>query len=309
MTWIKPKFWDQKIGLLSILLLPLSFIVIFIIFVKKNFTRKISCKIPIICVGNIYIGGTGKTPISIYLADELSRLGKKAAILRKYYKSHSDEYGLIKESFNNLIINQNRAEGVKEAENSGNEIVILDDGLQDYAIKKDLKIVCFNRNQLIGNGLILPSGPLRERLSSLIDAEIVIINGKKEKNFEEKILKINKNLEIFYSSYKAINIDEFKSKKLLALAGIGNPENFFRLLEENNLMIDKKLVFADHYSFSKEEIQNIINEADKNNQQIIMTEKDYFKIKNFNLKKIKYLKVMTVIDKKEKFIERVKKIL
>ena len=132
----KPKFWDKKIGLISIFLLPFSLIYIFLIFLKKKFTKTFTFKIPIICVGNIYIGGTGKTPMSILLSNELFKLGKKPAILRKYYKSHSDEYELIKHSSKDLILNSKRLIGIKEAINTGFNIVILDDGFQDYSIKK-----------------------------------------------------------------------------------------------------------------------------------------------------------------------------
>ncbi len=299
----KPKFWDKKIGLISIILLPLSFVYNLIIFFKKKFTKIIKFETPIICVGNIYIGGTGKTPTSILLANELKKIGKKPAIIRKYYESHTDEYNLIKNYFKNLIINNDRVSGLLEAIDNGYNILILDDGLQDYRIKKNLSIVCFNQKQLIGNGLVLPSGPLRENLTSLKNANIVIINGKNNLSFEEKILKINKNLNIFYSSYKPINIDQFKNKKLLAIAGIGSPENFFQILEENNLTIKKKKIFPDHYQFSKKEIQNIVNEAKIDNYQIIMTEKDYYKIKDFNIDGIEYLKVSIVIDNIEKILK------
>ena len=184
----------------------------------------------------------------------------------------------------------------------------MDDGLQDYRIKKSLSIVCFNQNQLIGNGLVLPSGPLRESLSSLKNANIVIINGKNNLSFEEKILKINKDLNIFYSSYKPINIDQFKNKKLFAIAGIGSPENFFQLLEENNLTIKKKRIFPDHYKFSKIEIQNIVNEAKIDNCQIIMTEKDYYKIKDFKIEGIEYLKVSIEIENIEKILKLIEEI-
>ena len=301
----KPKFWDRKIGLISILFFPLSLIVIFFTLLKKKITKTQNFKIPIICVGNIYLGGTGKTPTSILLANELSKLGKKPLILRKYYKNHNDEYSLIKNYFKNLIISKNRIEGLKEAEKSNFDIVILDDGLQDYKIKKNLSIVCFNNNQLIGNGMVLPSGPLRENLSILKNVEIVIINGSKNINFENKILNINKKLEIFYSFYKPINLDQFKNKKLLALAAIGNPENFFQLVEKNNLKIFKKKIFPDHYQFSKAEMQNILREAEMENYQVIMTEKDYYKINHYKLKKINYLRVSLEIYNKEKLFKKI----
>ena len=302
----KPKFWDNKIGLISIILLPLALIFLFATYLKKIFIKVEVFKIPIICVGNIYIGGTGKTPTSIFLAKEILKSGKKPAILRKYYDAHKDEHGLIKNNFSNLILNKNRIEGLKEAEESNFDVVILDDGFQDYKIKKNVSIICFNSNQLIGNGLVLPAGPLRENLSSLKTANIIIINGNKKELFEKKILSVNEKLEIFYSSYEPINIDQFKHKKLLAFAGIGNPQNFFDLLEKNNLLVKKKIIFPDHYNFSKREIQSILDEAEINNYQVITTEKDYFRIQNFDLNKIKYLKTFLKINNHEKLLNIIK---
>lgn len=304
----KPKFWDSEYSIIPILLTPITLIVILIIFFKKIFTRTIKFNIPIICIGNIYIGGTGKTPTSIYIAQELLKIGKKPAILRKFYKEHKDEHKLIKENFKNLILNKNRSAGILEAEKMDFDMVILDDGFQDYKIKKNLNILCFNQNQLIGNGYVLPSGPLRERLSSVKNVEIIIINGKKNIKFENKILNINKKLKIFYANYKPINIEQFKNQKILAIAGIGNPNNFFQLLTENGLNIEKKLIFPDHYEFSNNEISKLIEEADKNNNQILMTEKDYFRIKDMNHKNIKYLKVSLEIDEKEKFLNEINKL-
>ena len=287
----KPKYWDRKIGIISIILLPLSLIFIFFSFLKKKLTKVNHFSIPVVCIGNIYIGGTGKTPLAILLAKELAISGKKPVIIRKYYNNHDDEYSLIKEYFNNLIICKNRVKGIKEAEKANNDIAILDDGFQDYSVKKDLNIICFNQNQQIGNGLVLPSGPLRENLNALGNANIVIINGKKDQNFEKKLIKINNKIKIFYLMYKTENLDAFKNKHLLAIAGIGNPENFFKLIVENNLNIKKRLIFPDHYNFSKEEIISIVNEAKKNDLHIIMTEKDYFKIKKFKINEVKYLKL------------------
>ena len=305
MKFNKPKFWNIKYSLISTMLFPISIIVQIFTFLKKKITKSIKFNIPIICVGNIYIGGTGKTPTSVFLAKELSNLGKNPAILRKYYKNHVDEHNLIRSNFTNLILSKSRVDGVKEAIKNGYDSLILDDGFQDYKIKKNLNILCFNQNQLIGNGLVIPSGPLRENLSSLNDASIILINGKKSEMFEKKILNINNNLKIFYSYYKPINISQFRNKKLLAIAGIGNPENFFQLVRENGLNIEKELTFPDHYQFSKAEIKNIVEKAKNKYYQIIMTEKDYFKIKDFNISTIDYLKVSLEIIEKEKFIKTI----
>ncbi len=306
MKFIKPNFWD-KVNLFSVALYPLSLLFIFIIFLRKKLSTVRTFKIPIICVGNIYLGGTGKTPLSIYIAKELLKTGAKPIILRKFYKSHSDEYNLIKNKFNNLLVNKNRIDALNELNNSNYDIVILDDGLQDYKIKIDLKIVCFNQNQLIGNGFVLPAGPLREGLDALKETQIVIINGVRDEKFEKKLLMINKNLEIYYSYYKPTNLEEFADKRLYAIAGIGNPENFFQTIEKNNLKIEKKLIFPDHYQFSKKEVENILNEAERKNYQIVTTEKDYYKIKHFNLNKIKYLKVNLVIDNQDRLMRRINK--
>lgn len=305
----KPKFWDDKIGVLSIILIPISLVISIIIFIKKNITKPKSYNLPVICIGNIYLGGTGKTPTAMFLAKELEIIGKKSVIIRKYYKDHDDEYDLIKRNKINLIVNQERAKSVIEAKKKMFDGVLLDDGLQDYKIKKNLSIVCFNQNQKVGNGLIIPAGPLRESLRSLKKMDVVIINGKKEDvEFEKKILSINKKLEIFYSHYEPENLDKFRDFNLLAMAGIGNPENFFKILEENNLNLKKKIKFPDHYKFAKKEIENILEFANQKNYKIIMTEKDYVKIKKFKLPNIDYLKVSLKIEKKEKLINRIKEI-
>lgn len=304
----KPRFWDEKVGLVSIILLPLSLIVLVIVFLKRKFIQSKEFEIPIICVGNIYLGGTGKTPLCILLGQELKKLGRKPAILRKYYKNHMDEHELIKENYKDLVLSNNRIEGIKISKNNNYDSIILDDGFQDHTIKKDINIICFNQNQLIGNGLIIPSGPLRENLNSLKRANFIVINGEKNINFENKILKINNKLQFFYTNYNLVNIEDFKNKKLLAIAGIGNPENFFKCIERHNLRIEKKLIFPDHYSFSKYEVQKILDEAERKNLHIIMTEKDYFKMKNLTSKKIKYIKISLSMNNKEKLIAEISKL-
>ena len=305
MKLFKPKFWKSNKNFFTVLLIPLSLITWIYIILKKTFIQKVKFNIPVICVGNIFIGGTGKTPLSIHIARKLSENGKNPAIVRKYYKSHKDEHKMIISYYNKLILNLNRSKGIYEAIEKGYDAVILDDGFQDYKIKKNLSIICFNSNQLIGNGYLFPSGPLRESLGSLRNADILIINGDRSLDFEQKILKIQKDLKIYYSNYKPLNIQEFKNKKLLVISGIGNPENFFKILKDNQMNIQKKMVYPDHYEFTKNEMLKIIEYAKKNDFQIVMTEKDYYKIKDFSLENIKYLKVKLEIEKEEEFIKNV----
>ena len=307
MKLFKPKFWKSNKNFFTLLLIPLSLITWIYIILKKTFIQKVKFNIPVICVGNIFIGGTGKTPLSIHIAKKLSENGKNPAIVRKYYRSHIDEHKMILSYYNKLILNLNRSKGIYEAIEKGYDAVILDDGFQDYKIKKNLSIICFNSNQLIGNGYLFPSGPLRESLGSLRNANILIINGDRSLDFEQKILKIQKDLKIYYSNYKPLNIQEFKNKKLLVISGIGNPENFFKILKDNQMKIQKKMVYPDHYEFTKNEMLKIIEYAKKNDFQIVMTEKDYYKIKDFSLENIKYLKVKLEIEKEEEFIKNVMK--
>ena len=307
MKLFKPKFWKSNKNFFTVLLIPLSLITWIYIILKKTFIQKVKFNIPVICVGNIFIGGTGKTPLSIHIARKLSENGKNPAIVRKYYKSHKDEHKMIISYYDKLILNLNRSKGIYEALEKGYDAVILDDGFQDYKIKKNLSIICFNSNQLIGNGYLFPSGPLRESLGSLRNANILIINGDRSLDFEQKILKIQKDLKIYYSNYKPLNIQEFKNKKLLVISGIGNPENFFKILKDNQMNIQKKMVYPDHYEFTENEMLKIIEYAKKNDFQIVMTEKDYYKIKDFSLENIKYLKVKLEIEKEEEFIKNVMK--
>ena len=123
------------------------------------------------------------------------------------------------------------------------------------------------------------------------------------------MLKINKNLQIYYSYYETVNIDQFKKHNLFAVVGIANPENFYFLLEENNLNLKEKLSFPDHYRFTKNQIQNIINDAKNKKLKIIMTEKDFFKIKEFKIEKIDYLKVSLKVVDKEDLMKKIKKYL
>jgi tetraacyldisaccharide 4'-kinase len=305
MKMLKPKFWSKKNSLLSFILFPLSIFLQILIYLKKKITKKRKVSIPVICVGNIYLGGTGKTPLSIEIVKILEKLNKKTAIIKKSYKDHEDEFKLISSNQVALFKDPSRYNGINEAIKQKFDCVVLDDGFQDFSISKNLNILCFNERQLIGNGMTLPSGPLRESLSSLKKCQIVVINGNVNIEFEKKIKNISNNISIYYSKYVPDNIESFKNKNLLAFAGIGNPENFFYLLENNNLKIKKKISFSDHYKYSLKELNKLIYFALNNGLQLITTEKDYFRISHFQLPQIEYLKVKLDIIKKIDFEKKI----
>ena len=305
MKMLKPKFWSQKNSLLSFILFPLSIFLQILIYLKKKITKKRKVSIPVICVGNIYLGGTGKTPLSIEIVKILEKLNKKTAIIKKSYKDHEDEFKLISSNKVALFKDSSRYNGINEAIKQKFDCVVLDDGFQDFSVSKNLNILCFNERQLIGNGMTLPSGPLRESLSSLKRCQIVVINGNTNLEFEKKIKNISNNISIYYSKYAPDNIESFKNKNLLAFAGIGNPENFFYLLENNNLKIKKKISFSDHYNYSFKELNKLIYFALNNGLQLITTEKDYFRISHFQLPQIEYLKVKLDIIKKNDFEKKI----
>ena len=305
----KPKFWSKKNSFYSFLLLPISIFIQFLFFFKKEFSKRKKISLPVICVGNIYIGGTGKTPLSLELVRILQKLNMKPVLIKKLYKEHVDEFNLLESKKIKVIKNSSRYEALLEAEKKQFKSVVLDDGFQDHSIYKNLSILCFNAKQLIGNGLTLPAGPLREPLSTIKYSQIILINGKKNEIFEKKLKSINKNIKIFYSRYVPINIKKYLNQNLLVFAGIGNPENFFELLRENKMRIKKQISFPDHYNYSQNEIKNLITISKKKGLKILTTEKDFFRIKHYNLSKINYLNIKLEITNKVSFEKEIKKYL
>jgi|TARA_B110000438_G_scaffold260_1_gene284 tetraacyldisaccharide 4'-kinase len=309
MNFFKPKFWDKnQVSLFSILLFPISLIVKLLSFFKKFITKTHDCSIPVVCIGNIYLGGTGKTPLCIEVFTIFKDLNMKPAFIRKKYKSFQDEANLQKQ-VGPVYQNKTRVEALKNAVKNNIDIAILDDGFQDYSINKNLSIVCFNEKQWIGNGLTIPAGPLRENLSALKRANCVVINGSKNISIENKILSKNKKIKIFYTKYDPQNISEFKNSKVIAFAGIGNPENFFNLLMDNAVNLIKRIKFPDHYEYTKNDLENLLNTAKDNSAILLTTEKDYFRIFEKYKKNISYLKVKIEIKDKKQFIKEIKKIL
>ena len=307
----KPKFWDdKKISFLAIILLPLTIFITINNLILSVISKKKSKKIKTICVGNIYVGGTGKTPLTIKLYDIFKELNYKVSTAKKFYKKHLDEQIILKNK-TNLIIASTRHKALEEAIKKKNELVIFDDGLQDNKIDYDLKFVCFNSKKWIGNGFLIPSGPLREKISSLKKYDVVFLNGDSSniEDIKKKIYQINQRIEIFETIYKPINLEKIDlSKKYIVFSGIGNSNSFKQTLMENNINVIKEIIFPDHYHYKKDDIKKIKLDAKKVGANIITTEKDYVKLTEEDKKEIKYLEISLELKRETKLIEFIKNI-
>ena len=155
-----------------------------------------------------------------------------------------------------------------------------------------MEIVCFNNLNWIGNGLTLPSGPLRESINNLKFYENVFLNGNDENlvKIKDQIKKINPNIDYSKSKYVPLNIDEFdENQSYLVFSGIGNHKTFIDMLRNNKLKIFDDLEYPDHYQYSKKDFDEIIINAKKYNAKIITTEKDYLRLDSFDNNEISYI--------------------
>ena len=303
MNFKKPEFWDKsELSIWSIILYPFSLLFLIISLGAKFLKIKKKFPIPIVCVGNIYTGGTGKTPLALEIFKITKSYGKNPAFVKKGYDYLYDEIQMLDKT-GKTYSDKNRKEAIKSLISDKYDVAILDDGFQDLSIEKDFSILCFNSRQLIGNGFLIPAGPLRESFNSIKKADCVLINGDRNIEFENKINKINKNIKIFYSKYKIKNIENFKNKEVVAFAGIGNPSNFFHLLKENNINVKKTYSFPDHYNYSENDFSKIIGDK---NMKIITTEKDYFRMNDRQKQNCEFVKVDLEIENKSEFVNLIK---
>ena len=307
----KPKFWDfKKPNFLAYLLLPLSLLIKANIFFSKLYPKKKFKKIKTICIGNIYLGGTGKTPTTLKLYQLLKDMNYNVVNAKKYYFDQNDEYVLLKNK-SEVISLKNRDEIIMHAIEKSYELVIFDDGLQEKKINYDLKFVCFDSKNWIGNGLLIPSGPLREEINSLRKYDGVFLkvtNASIDLNKIKLIIKdINPKIEVFDTYVEIKNIKRLSvSNKYLIFSGIGNSRSFKEILENNNFNIIDEKIFADHYDYQNQDIQKILEIAKHKNLKILTTEKDYTKIPDDLKSEINFVEIDLRIPKEDKLIKFIK---
>ncbi|MBF87206.1 MAG: tetraacyldisaccharide 4'-kinase [Pelagibacterales bacterium] len=288
-----PKFWYSKNSIISILLRPISFLWVLGSVLRKKKSYNFN-NIKIIKVGNVVAGGSGKTPTVISIVKKLANSKYQVHIISRGYKGSIKKSTLVntdihsyKEVGDESIIlskiaptwiGNNRIESIKNAQKMGAKIVVLDDGIQDASIKGDLNLLVFNGLQGLGNGKIIPAGPLREKLSdSIKKCHLSIIIDEDINNIANKlnnllpIIKAKINIESEY-------LNNFKNKNVVAFCGLGFPEKFFKTIKEIGCNIRYKKSFPDHYQYKEKDLKELIDIAIKYNSLLITTEKDHIKI-------------------------------
>lgn len=290
------KIWYQK-NTLSYLLLPFSFLYFFIIFIRKilyqfNILKKTKIKVPVIVVGNITVGGTGKTPFVISIANALKEAGFKPGIITRGYRGKSLEWPIIINQHSDarlagdeavliaqktllpVVVGPNRVEDAKKLlENFDCNLIISDDGLQHTALIRDIEIAMIDDKRGFGNGFLLPAGPLREPSSRILSVDFVVVNNGNCDDPWRTEFMIDEMINI-KDRTKKLKLADITDQKIYAVAGIGNPDYFFNQLRGLYLEIIP-IVFSDHHDFKFKDIDF------EKNAIIIMTEKDAVKCKPF----------------------------
>ena len=262
----------------------------------------------VISIGNITTGGTGKTPLVIWLCDFLRENNIEPAVLTRGYKTGKKESGIDEPAVIlqncpkiKVIVNPNRATGARLAiEKFGSKVLILDDGFQHRRLARDIDIVTIDATEPFGFGKILPAGLLREPVSSLKRADAVVLTRcnltgqQKLEEIETQLRKIKGNFIIAKTIHKPISLvfgdgkekpsEYLAGKRIFAFCGIGNPESFFKTAENIGAKITGKETFDDHHIYSQEDIERICKRAsDSKAELIITTEKDWTKIACLNI--------------------------
>ncbi|KJJ86035.1 Tetraacyldisaccharide-1-P 4'-kinase [Candidatus Omnitrophus magneticus] len=304
---------DQKSGtifdkILKIVLLIISKIYEFLLnlinfFYMCHVFSAAKAAIPVISVGNIVLGGTGKTPFTVYLAGILLKDNKHPSVLMRGYGD--DEYKITREKLKsvNVFVGKDRVKSSKEALIAGADAVILDDGFQYRRLRRDLNIVLIDAKAPFGNGYLFPRGILREPKTTLNRAHIVVITRADRIGETARAILVNDikryapDASIVTSAHKAecfVNcsgeifpVNILKNKKIYALSGIAEPDYFVEMIVRLSGCIIFRADYPDHYDYSQNDIDFICEKAvSADIDFIVTTEKDYVKIQEFDLKNI-----------------------
>ncbi len=288
----EPAFWWRKAGFASGILTPLG-LLYGAIAARRMKGEGTPVGVPVLCVGNFTLGGAGKTPTTIMLAQMLADEGERPFFLSRGYGGdisdpkrvdpHADLAAQVGDEAPLLariapgVIAHNRIAGAALARAQGASIIVMDDGLQNSSLTKDFTLAVVDARRGIGNGCVFPAGPLRAPLTlqlARIDALLVVGQGT---GADEVIAQAGKrNLPVFHGHLTPdpTAVRELKGRRVLAFAGIGDPEKFFETAIAAGIAVTERRAFPDHHRYSAEDAANLIMQADRGGLALLTTEKD-----------------------------------
>lgn len=305
-SWYETKWWN-------VWLLPFSGIFFVVSHARRLWLTKIAKAspnnhIPVVVIGNINIGGTGKTPLTCRLVQLLNEQSIKVGIISRGYGSNApyypyalakgeaahiagDEPKLLRDRLDcPVVIGSDRNAAIKLLSEQGIDLILSDDGLQHYNMARSYEIVVLDAKRQLGNNWLLPAGPLREGSWRLKTVNTVILNGIAEslgnKDNRNYGMQIVPSAWVNAKTGERKTLDSFEGQKLHAVVGIGNPQRFFTTLDSLGVEYQPH-VFADHYAFTATDLSF----ADEYSQRIVMTEKDWVKCVGFATANMWYLEV------------------
>jgi len=260
--------------------------------------------VPVICVGNITTGGTGKTPMVGWVVRQLADAGKRPAILTRGYKAvggRSDEAELLKESTGvEVVVNPDRIAGARAAAAGGADVLVMDDGFQHMRLKRDMDIVLIDATNPFGYGCCLPLGRLREPLSALRDADAIVITRSDTvvpdmvEVLEERLRQLAPQASVHLGAHRTAGVidrdgerlpgEAVAGRKVLIFAGIGNPQAFITTVEKLEAEPVEFCIFNDHQKYDPVVLGRIFEKADRSGAELLVTtQKDYVKLREFEL--------------------------
>lgn len=306
-----PKFWMWR-NYISYSLLPLSLIYKAATASINFFQDTAKASRPIICVGNLIFGGSGKTPVALAIGKILQEINIEFAYLSCGYLGKKNQFGyvdkiksmsrdvgdepLILAEVAPTFVAKDRLRGAAEiVKNRKIQAIVLDDGMQNNSLQKDLTILVVDAKIQFGNQFIFPAGPLRESVSDgLAKADFVVVVGEPD----EKLQQILAGKKTIIATIKAKNLANFTGQKLMAFCGIAYPEKFFSFLKNQGLNVINTQSFADHHSYKISELEMLVAEAKKLDAKLIATKKDWVKFPPNFKRNIEYLDIdLEFVDK------------
>jgi tetraacyldisaccharide 4'-kinase len=294
----EPAFWHRPSSWISHLLRPLSAIYGAVAALRLQ-RSGFEAGVPVICVGNYHVGGAGKTPTVLALADFLRDLGERPVVLSRGYggrlhgpvmvdvgRHSAGDVGdepLMMAGHLPVAVARDRVEGVILAKSQGASLILMDDGFQNPAIAKDVSLIVIDSERGLGNGRVFPAGPLRAPLPPQLvrtDALVVIGNGHASDTVASAISEHAKPVFPAQLQPDPDAVARLAGKPLFAFAGIGDPGRFVRTLRASGLDVKRQRAFADHHPFSKDEIAALVTEAERDGLTLVTTEKDLARLRN-----------------------------